>query len=139
MAFSSENKRSSPLDSSLLFRACEDGDLRLLSEHLDPLSTTDVASVRDEYQATLIHYAARYGQQHVLEYLLDKKHLDVIGLVTENGATCAHDAAVCDQVRTLDYLMRHRHSSKDRRLSMAADFQGNTLLHIGRHAPRTFD
>ncbi|CAF5160176.1 unnamed protein product [Rotaria sp. Silwood1] len=101
----SNNKNHSSIDVNLsLFHLCEQGDLQTLEKYLNPLSISDIKSIRDDQHATLAHYAARYGHLHILEYLIEKKNLDISQLRTEHGATCAHDAAVCDQVEALNYI-----------------------------------
>ncbi|CAF2992878.1 unnamed protein product, partial [Rotaria sp. Silwood2] len=118
-------------------QGCEQGDLKTLEKYLNSLSTTDIKSIRDEQQATLVHYAARFGHLHILEYLIEKKNLDISQLRTEHGATCAHDAAVCDQVETLNYIFHYsklnNHNRQDSFQKLrwtVRDEQGNTPLHL---------
>lgn len=109
-----------------LFKACEQGDFSTLITHLQSLSPSEVSSIRDEHQATLVHYACRYGYLPILQYLVEEKHLDLRQLRTEHGATGAHDAAVCDQLPILRYIFR---SSKQLQWTVR-DELGNTPLHL---------
>lgn len=126
-------------ESLILFRACEQGDLKTIEYHLNLLSTLDISLIRDEQYATLAHYAARYGHIHILRYFIENKNLNVSELRTEHGATCAHDAAVCDQVETLNYLFHYdqlnNRSTEDSTQKLRwsiRDQQGNTPLHLGK-------
>jgi ankyrin repeat protein len=123
----------------VLFKACEQGDLKTLEESLNPLSSSDIISIRDEQKATLVHYAARYGHLHILEYLIEKKHLDISQLRTDHGATCAHDAAVCDQVQAINYIFHYHQLNNHNRQDLSQklrwtvrDEQGNSPLHLGK-------
>jgi ankyrin repeat protein len=135
MALSTNRTHSSSVtENSILFKACEHGDLGKLKNALNSLSSSDISLIRDELKATLVHYAARYGHVHILEYLIEKKHLDISQLRTEHGATCAHDAAVCDQVQTLNYIF-HYHNKQDLSQKLrwtVRDEQGNSPLHLGK-------
>ncbi|CAF1311797.1 unnamed protein product [Rotaria sp. Silwood1] len=134
----SNNKNHSSIDVNLsLFHLCEQGDLQTLEKYLNPLSISDIKSIRDDQHATLAHYAARYGHLHILEYLIEKKNLDISQLRTEHGATCAHDAAVCDQVEALNYIFyysklnnQNRKDSYQKLRWTVRDEQGNTPLHL---------
>jgi ankyrin repeat protein len=138
MALSKSRIYSSVNGNELLFKACEQGDLQTLENSLKSLSSSDIASIRDEQKATLVHHAARYGHLNILEYLIEKKHLDISQLRTEHGATCAHDAAVCDQVEILNYIFHYhqfnQHNKQDlfQKLRWTVrDEQGNSPLHLG--------
>jgi ankyrin repeat protein len=85
-----------------LFTACEKGDLQTIKTHSKSLSSSEICSIRDENQATLLHYASRYGYLEILQYFIEIKRIDISQLRTEHGATCAHDAAVCDQMEYLN-------------------------------------
>lgn len=118
---------------SFLFQACEQGDLFTLNSHLDALSPAEVGAIRDEFSATLIHYAARYGHEEILRYLIERKRLNVIQLLTEHGATCVHDAAVCDQRQAMIYLFDHlKRNSIETTPWALRDDQGNTPVHLGK-------
>jgi ankyrin repeat protein len=139
MASSKIQDQATVSEHFVLFRACEQGDLTTLEESLGPLSSSDISSIRDEQKATLVHYAARYGHLHILEYLIEKKRLDISQLHTEHGATCAHDAAVCDQVQAINYIFHYHQLSNlntpglSQKLRWTVrDEQGNTPLHLGK-------
>lgn len=126
------------LNSSLLFDLCAQGDLTTLEKYLSPLSVNEISSIRDEHQATLAHYAARHGHEHILNYLIERKQMKIRELYTVNGATCAHDAAVCDQVEVLDYLLNYdpvdenQGSYSTQKFNWTVrDDKGHTLLHLG--------
>ncbi|CAF0766231.1 unnamed protein product [Adineta steineri] len=141
MALAKRINRLPENENFILFAACEQGDLQTLQDYLNPLTTIDIESIRDEQHATLVHYAARYGHINILEYLIEKKHLDISQLRTELAATCAHDAAVCDQVQTLHYIFHYdqlnNKNNNNNRQSLSQklrwnvkDEQGNTPLHL---------
>jgi ankyrin repeat protein len=133
MALSKSRIYSSVNGNELLFKACEQGDLQTLENSIKSLSSSDIASIRDEQKATLVHHAARYGHLNILEYLIEKKHLDISQLRTEHGATCAHDAAVCDQMDVLKYIFHHNKQNSSEKLRWTVrDEQGNTPLHLGK-------
>lgn len=139
MALSTSRIPSSINEHFVLFKACEQGDLVTIENDLKSLSASDICLIRDEQRATLAHHASRYGYIDILQYLIEKKHLDLSQLRTEHGATCAHDAAVCDQDQILHYIF-HYHQLNDQqnkdsfeRLRWTVrDVQGNTPLHLGR-------
>ena len=116
-----------------LFLACERGDLSTLTAALYSLSSSTIGDIRDEFSASLLHYAARYGHEDILRYLIESKRLNVSEILTEHGATCVHDAAVCDQLQAMVYLFAHlkRKSVEPRPLTLR-DEQGNTPLHLGK-------
>ncbi len=137
MALSKSRIYSSVNENFVLFKACEQGDLQTLEQSLNSLSSSDIGLIRDEQKATLVHHAARYGHLHILEYLIEKKHLDISQLRTEHGATCAHDAAVCDQVQVLHYLFHYHQLNNKQPLVQklrwtVRDEQGNSPLHLGK-------
>jgi len=111
-----------------LFTACENGDLQTIKTHSKSLSSSEICSIRDENQATLLHYASRYGYLEILQYFIEIKRIDISQLRTEHGATCAHDAAVCDQMEILKYIFHH---SEKLRWDVR-DELGNTPLHLGK-------
>ena len=51
---------------AFLFLACERGDLSTLKSQLNSLSAAEIGALRDEFSATLIHYAAHYGHEEIL-------------------------------------------------------------------------
>ncbi|CAF2053369.1 unnamed protein product [Rotaria magnacalcarata] len=137
MALSNNKDYSTINENFILFKACEQGDLQTLENSLNSLSSSDIKLIRDEQQATLVHYAARYGHLSILEYLVNNKNLDISQLRTEHGATCAHDAAVCDQVETLNYIFHYHQLNNHNRPDSfqklrwtVRDEQGNTPLHL---------
>jgi ankyrin repeat protein len=139
MALTKSRIYSSVNENFILFKACEQGDLKTLENSLNSLSSSDITLIRDNQKATLVHHAARYGHLHILEYLIEKKHLDISELLTEHGATCAHDAAVCDQVEILNYIFHYHqinnHNRKDlfQKLRWTVrDQQGKSPLHLGK-------
>lgn len=139
---STPQKRSSlsSIDDGLLFPCCQQGNLDLLAKHLNRLSSTDIASIRDENQATLAHCAARYGHLNILQYLVESKHLVLAQLRTNYGATCAHDAAVCDQVEAMEYMLHcpswnqfNEEDTSERLRWTVRDDEGNSPLHLGKY------
>jgi ankyrin repeat protein len=139
MASSKSKDYSSFNENFILFKSCEQGDLKTLEKYLNPLSSSDIILIRGEQKATLVHYAARYGHIHILEYLIEKKHLDISQLRTEHGATCAHDAAVCDQVEILNYIFHYHQLNNHNRQDLfqklrwtVRDEEGNSPLHLGK-------
>lgn len=144
MALSNNKDYSTIGGNSILFEACERGDLQTLKSYLNSLSSSDIKLIRDEQQATLVHYAARYGHIYILEYLVKIKNLDINQLRTEHGATCAHDAAVCDQVGTLNYIFHYQQYDDCNEYDLfhklrwtVRDEQGNTPLHLGKKKQST--
>jgi ankyrin repeat protein len=146
MALSTNRIFSSVNENFVLFKACEQGDLQTLEQSLNSLSSSDIGLIRDEQKATLVHHAARYGHLHILEYLIEKKHLDISQLRTEHGATCAHDAAVCDQVQVLHYLFHYHQLNNNHNKQplfqklrwTVRDEQGNSPLHLGKFYKKNF-
>lgn len=146
MALSKNRIFSSVHENLLLFKACEQGDLRTLENALNSLSSSDIELIRDDQKATLVHHASRYGHLHILEYFIVKKHLDISQLRTEHGATCAHDAAVCDQVEILNYLFHyHQINNKSNKQDFTQklrwtvrDDHGNSPLHLGKNQKLLF-
>jgi ankyrin repeat protein len=139
MALSKSRIYSSVTENDVLFKACEQGDLQTLEKSLRSLSSSDIASIRDEQKATLVHHASRYGHLDILEYLIERKHLDISQLRTEHGATCAHDAAVCDQVEILNYIFHYHQFNQHNKQNLfeklrwtVRDEQGNSPLHLGK-------
>src|SRR5690349_19736384 len=118
MALSRSRIYSTVNENFVLFKACEQGDLQTLENSLNSLSSSDIASIRDDQKATLVHHAARYGHIHILKYFIDKKHLDISQLRTEHGATCAHDAAVCDQAQILNYIFHYHQLNNHNRYDL---------------------
>ncbi|CAF1198500.1 unnamed protein product [Adineta ricciae] len=112
--------------SQYLFNACEQGDIELILNHIKSLSSSEICSIRDENQATLVHYACRYGYLNLLKYLFESKQINPSQLRTEHGATCAHDAAVCDQIDILKYIF---YQCKQLQWN-TRDELGNTPLHL---------
>lgn len=111
-----------------LFTICEQGDLQTIKTHLNSLSSSEISSIRDKNQATLLHYASRYGYLDILKYFIETKRIDISQLRTEHGATCAHDAAVCDQMEVLKYIFHY----SDKLHWTTRDELGNTPLHLGK-------
>jgi ankyrin repeat protein len=139
MALSKNRIYSSVNENFVLFKCCEQGDLSTLEKSLNSFSSSDIGSIRDEQKATLVHHAARFGHLHILEYLIEKKHLDISQLRTIHGATCAHDAAVCDQVQILNYIFHYHRLNNHNRQDLfqklrwnVRDDQGNSPLHLGK-------
>lgn len=116
----------------ILFLACEQGDLQTIETHLVSYSSSQICSVHDQYQATLIHHACRYGHLDLLKYFLEEKHIDLSQLRTKHGATCVHDASVCDQVHIIQYIFHYNQENFSTKLRWTiGDEQGNTPLHLG--------
>ena len=133
MALPQTHLCSAVSDNSVLFTACEQGDLQTIEARLDSVVSSDIYSIRDENQATLIHYASRFGHLHILKYFLEVKHIDISQLYTEHGATCAHDAAVCNQKELLKYIFDYYKSNLSQKFRWnVRDKEGNTTLHLGK-------
>ena len=139
MAVSKHRIHSSVSENLVVFKACEQGDLKTLENALNSLSSNEISSIRDEQKATLVHHAARYGHLHILQYLIERKHLDISQLRTEHGATCAHDAAVCDQMEVLNYIFHYHRLTQQNQLDSfqklrwtVRDGEGNSPLHLGK-------
>ncbi|CAF3843674.1 unnamed protein product [Rotaria sordida] len=134
MALSQTHMRSSTIENLFLFTACERGDLHTIETHLNSVSSLKISSIRDEYQATLIHYTSRYGHLNILKYFLEIKHIDISQLYTKHGATCVHDAAVCNQMELLKYIFDYyRKNFSEKFRWTIRDEQGNTPLHLAAH------
>ncbi|CAF2103009.1 unnamed protein product [Rotaria magnacalcarata] len=134
MALSQTHLCSAVNDTSVLFTACKQGDLQTIEARLDSVASSDIYSIRDENQATLIHYASRFGYLHILKYFLEVKHIDISQLYTEHGATCAHDAAVCNQWKLLKYIFDYYKSNLSQKFRWSVrDKEGNTTLHLAAY------
>ena len=115
-----------------LFIVCEEGDLSRIENCLKCLSSVEISLIRDENEASLVHYACRYGHLNILQYFIEKKGLDISQLRTSHGATCAHDAAVCDQLNIIKYIFHPNKENLSSKLRWTVrDEQGNTPLHLG--------
>ncbi|CAF4310400.1 unnamed protein product [Rotaria socialis] len=131
MALSQTHLCSAVNENSVLFTACAQGDLQTIEARLDSVASSDIYSIRDENQATLIHYASRFGYLHILKYFLEVKHIDISQLYTEHGATCVHDAAVCNQWKLLKYIFDYYKSNLTQKFRWSVrDKEGNTTLHL---------
>lgn len=80
-------------------------------------------NVRDEFNASALHMAARKGQIAVLIYLIQNKIATEVYRAA-NGATPAHDAAGTGNLDCLRYLIIHSSCSPHDR-----DMNGSTPLH----------
>ena len=95
------------------------GHVACLSQTLD----SGGLNVRDEFNASAMHMAARKGQIAVLMYLIQNNIVNEVARAA-NGATPAHDAAGTGYLECLRYLIMHSNcSSHDR------DLNGSTPLH----------
>ncbi|CAF1313843.1 unnamed protein product [Rotaria sp. Silwood1] len=130
----SSSIHSSIIKNLFLFTACVQGDLQTIENHLNSVSSSNICSIRDENQATLIHYVSRYGHLNILKYFLEIKHIDISQLCTRHGATCLHDAAVCNQMDILKYIFNYyKRNFSDKLCWTIRDEQGNTPLHLAAY------
>ncbi len=79
---------------------------------------------RDDYGATPIHFAARFGKLECLEWLVTRSGVSP-NAVSRNGATAAHDAAAMGHVGCLQYLLKSTKCSVHDTTS-----EGATVLHM---------
>ena len=126
----------SRLANGFLFEACERGDLSVIQQHVDSLSPSEIAAIRDEHQASLAHSACRHNHLHILTYLIQEKHLDLSQIRAEHGGTCAHEAAVYDQKVILDHIFHHPTSGQapeqyGKLRWHVRDDEGDSPLHLG--------
>lgn len=86
---------------------------------------------RDDYGATPIHFAARFGKLDCLEWLVLRSGVSP-NAVTVNGNTAAHDAAATGHVDCLKYLLERTKCS-------VADVtsEGASVLHMASRFGKT--
>ena len=79
---------------------------------------------KDEYGATPIHYAARFGRLDCLKWLIRNSKVST-NAKSMNGDTAAHDAAAMGNLVCLEYLLKNTKCSVDDRT-----VDGATVLHF---------
>ena len=83
-----------------------------------------VFNERDDYGATPIHFAARFGKLECLVWLVSRSGVSP-NAVSRNGATAAHDAAAMGHLECLQYLIKNTRCSIE-----DATSEGATVLHM---------
>lgn len=83
-----------------------------------------VFNERDNFGATPIHFAARYGQLDCLKWLIARSGVSPTA-VTRSGATAAHDAAATGHLNCLEYLLKNTKCDAQHTTS-----EGATVLHL---------
>ena len=83
-----------------------------------------VFNERDNFGATPIHFAARFGQLECLKWLVTRSGVSP-NAVTRTGATAAHDAAATGHLNCLEYLLKN--TKCDVRDTTS---EGATVLHL---------
>ena len=83
-----------------------------------------VFNERDNFGATPIHFAARFGQLECLKWLVARSGVSP-NAVTRTGATAAHDAAATGHLNCLEYLLKN--TKCDVRDTTS---EGATVLHL---------
>ena len=83
-----------------------------------------VFNERDNFGATPIHFAARYGQLECLKWLVTRSGVSP-NAVTMSGATAAHDAAATGHLSCLEYLVKNTRCDVKDKTS-----EGATVLHL---------
>ena len=83
-----------------------------------------VFNERDNFGATPIHFAARFGQLECLEWLVTRSGVSP-NAVTRTGATAAHDAAATGHLNCLEYLLKNTKCDVQDTTS-----EGATVLHL---------
>ncbi|CAF4885870.1 unnamed protein product, partial [Rotaria magnacalcarata] len=119
MALSQTHLCSAVNDTSVLFTACKQGDLQTIEARLDSVASSDIYSIRDENQATLIHYASRFGYLHILKYFLEVKHIDI------SQFNYIQNTAQHAPMMQLNLSQKFRWSVRDK--------EGNTTLHLAAY------
>ena len=79
---------------------------------------------RDDFGATPIHFAARFGRLECLQWLVTRSGVSP-NAVSRNGATAAHDAAAMGHRDCLEYLLENTKCSVQ-----DATSEGATVLHM---------
>lgn len=82
------------------------------------------SSQRDEFGATPIHYAARFGRLDCLKWLVKNSKVTP-NAKSMNGDTAAHDAAAMGNLECLEYLLKNTKCSVDDKT-----VDGATVLHF---------
>jgi len=96
--------------------------------HINCLATAykdlGVINERDDYGATPIHYAARYGKLKCLEWLVNRSGVSP-NAASSSGSTAAHDAASKGHLDCLRYLILNTNCVASDRT-----YEGATVFHI---------
>lgn len=79
---------------------------------------------RDDFGATPIHFAARFGKLECLTWLVTRSGVSP-NAVSRNGSTAAHDAAAMGHLDCLQYLLKNTKCSRQDTTS-----EGATVLHM---------
>ena len=83
-----------------------------------------VFNERDNFGATPIHFAARFGQLDCLKWLVTRSGVSP-NAVTRTGSTAAHDAAATGHLNCLEYLLKNTKCDVQDTTS-----EGATVLHL---------
>lgn len=83
-----------------------------------------VFNERDNFGATPIHFAARFGQLECLKWLVTRSGVSP-NAVTRTGSTAAHDAAATGHLNCLEYLLQNTKCDVQDTTS-----EGATVLHL---------
>lgn len=102
-------------------QAAKRGHTRCLTTAFNQLGAS---SQRDEYGATPIHYAARFGKLECLKWLIKNTKVTP-NAKSMNGDTAAHDAAAMGNLDCLEYLLKNTKCSVD-----DTTVDGATVLHF---------
>ena len=98
------------------------------SGHVNCLSTAykdlGVLNERDDYGATPIHYAARFGKLNSLEWLVNCSGVSP-NAASSSGSTAAHEAASKGHLDCLRYLILNTNCSAQDRT-----YEGATVFHM---------
>lgn len=71
----------------------------------------NAATLRDEFGRTALHLAASLGKRDLLQWLLDRKHADLLAKDKESGWTALHRSAFYGQIHCLMTLIKVRTGS----------------------------
>ncbi|XP_051577482.1 inhibitor of Bruton tyrosine kinase isoform X2 [Myxocyprinus asiaticus] len=67
----------------------------------------NAATLRDAFGRTALHLAASLGKRDLLQWLLDRKHADLLAKDKESGWTALHRSAFYGQIHCLITLVKH--------------------------------
>ncbi|RNA43962.1 espin isoform X1 [Brachionus plicatilis] len=112
------------MDSETLLKICSRGDLQLLKAYISESTSDQIESIRDQNQASCLHYASRNGCINILQYLICEKKISPF-LVSEVGATCLHDAAVKGRINAIEWLLKNTKLTSSHK-----DSNGATIWHL---------
>lgn len=101
--------------------AAKRGHTRCLTE---AFNQSGVFNQKDEFGATAIHFAARFGNLECLKWLVRNSRV-LPNAKSMNGDTAAHDAAAMGHLDCLEYLLKSTKCSVD-----DTTVDGATVLHF---------